>query len=252
MMMDRTSLKAIKASAVAFTLVISAPAVATPVYDQVVTAADYMGSRSTGGGGLDLTISGNPGNPPTAMTFSWNISFNGGTNLWSYKYTFDFTPDNVQAISHFILDLSDDCTANTGCVINETYTNNSTGDESLEFGSFSSGSGNPNMNGNIVGVKFDETNGVDDFMVEFDSERAPVWGDFYTKAGSQNNGWQLQNTGISLHATSMNILDFVARPNGAGPPPPPPPPPNLIPEPGPLTLFGLGLLGLAYLRRRLR
>ena len=207
------------------------------VYD-TSAAAELLGGRSLGSPGVLLTTSGT-GSAPTSFSVSWEIDYNVTTlGLWHYKYTFTYANGGgaLQAISHLILDLSNDCTATTGCVIRAEFPSTS---GATEYQGFTNGPSNPNLAGIIIGVKFDDTIGDSPFVVEFDSNRVPVYGDFYVKAGSQTNGWQAQNSGITLHASSQDILAFIARPDTLS-----------IPAPASLALVGLGLIGIGALRLR--
>ena len=209
------------------------------VYD-TSAAAELTGTRSLGDPGLALTVSGG-GNAPTTLSVAWDIDFNMTTaGLWHYQYTISLDPGNTNGISHTILDLSDGCTsAASRCVIDPVFPSTS---GIISYGTFGAGSANPNILADITGIKFDDMEGLSpSFIISFDSVKAPVYGDIYFKAGSETNGWQAQNTGIDDHATSIDILDFVARPDTMT---------NVtVPEPGTLALFGLGFVGLGFVRR---
>jgi PEP-CTERM motif len=97
------------------------------------------------------------------------------------------------------------------------------------------GNSNSGLAGPITGVKF-EFGGSSPYTFSFDSNRAPVWGDIYIKGGSTSYA---VNKGVTLHGSSMNTLDFVARPNGTA-----------VPEPSSIVLVGLCGAGVAW--RRLR
>lgn len=222
-------------------LALSAPALAVPVYGTTVTNLDLTGSRTD-----PFLVTG--GDYTDTFAVSWEITpITGG---YEYKYT--FSGYGSPEISHFILDLTDDCVgpddaaADPGCVANVDYA----GQPTLEFkNNFGPGEENPGFPGggaSIGGVKFDDTNGVAPFTVTFESNRAPVWGDFYVKGGSDNSpdaafGFAY-NVGLTNHA-SEDVNDFIARPNGATAP---------VPEPGTLAMLGLGLAGLRQWSRRKR
>jgi hypothetical protein len=228
-------------------LALSAPALAVPVYG---TAAALTGTRTEGAGIVTGGDYFTDGNTTDEVTFrvSWEITPIAG----GYEYEYTFSGYGSPAISHFILDLTDDCVgpdgaaADPGCVANAVYA----GGTSLEFkDDFGPGEENPGFPGggaSIGGVKFDNTDGEAPFTVTFESNRAPVWGDFYVKAGSDNSpnaafGFAY-NTGLENHA-SEDVNDFIARPNGATAP---------VPEPGTLAMLGLGLAGLRQWSRRKR
>src|SRR5687767_4446607 len=103
-------LKLLRVATLAATL--SLPSMAA-VYGTSVTPDDYTGTRS--GAGQLVT-----GGTYTGIQISWEIEL-VGANSWTYKYTFDNF--DTPAISHFILDLTDDCInlssgtlADTSCV----------------------------------------------------------------------------------------------------------------------------------------
>src|SRR5690349_12655223 len=103
-----------------FAATFSLPSMAA-VYGTSVTADDYTGSRS--GSGQLVT-----GGKYAGIQISWDID-SIGANSWKYKYTFENF--DSPAISHFILDLTDDCInlasgtlADTSCVTNVTTNKN--------------------------------------------------------------------------------------------------------------------------------
>lgn len=224
-----------------------AGAQATLVYDQFVTGSNLAGSRSLAVNGGLMNIGGNV----SSATLSWEIGYDTNTTRWSYSYT--FTHNSQQGISHFILDLSDNCTAGSGCIIG--FRDNSTSADALIFSTFTT-NGNPGFPGSITGVKFDDLSAPSSYTFSFQSERAPVWGDFYAKGGSPENrrnptGFAIFNDGADEHLTSTDVIDFIARPDTVtGPGPGPSGAADPVPAPASLLLLGAGLLGLAASRKR--
>jgi hypothetical protein len=172
----------------------------------------------------------------SGFSMSWEIVLNG--NVWSYAYTFTSpSPD----ISHLILGLTDTCTSAVAnnCLFNVNYGGQSEG--SYTFGIWSSGSGNPGFpegeQYSFWGVKFDETvpanGGV--LTITFDSDRAPVWGDFYAKGGTESFAYNRD-----LGQNSNDILGYIARPDGM----------TVVPEPSTYALMAAGLMALGFVRRR--
>jgi hypothetical protein len=202
----------------ALALVISGSAHAAMIYG---TAADYTGSRSVADGELTSSVA----NWDDAV-IEWQITSNGDGTL-HYKYTFkNFgQPD----ISHITLDLSDDAIDDeqpVGDVVIKADT--SVNAPVLEFG---------DKDGIVGAVKFEDFGDHDaqDLIIEFDSDRLPVWGDINVEQGQSTPPNAVQNTAFG-DTTDMDPDHFVARPNGE------------VPEPATFVLITLG--AFAILRRR--
>jgi hypothetical protein len=210
---------------------------ATPIYD--TSAMDELtGSRSVDpANGL---VFGSGDATRNDATLSWDIDRVG--NLFHYSYAFSY--ESKQGLSHFLLDISDDCIDDwTSCLANVVI-NGSWNPQPGIFTGTDQGNSNPNFPGSIAGIKFNTLGmgGHTTFYLDFDSPRVPVYGDFYAKGGKgdKGNGFSIYNAGAANHL-SENVIDFVARPDT-----------EFIanPEPGSLILLGTGIAGLVLTYRR--
>jgi hypothetical protein len=191
--------------------------------------ADLTGSRSEP---ASIVTGGNYASDEENLTISWTIASNAGNPaLWDYSYTLSNFAN--PGVSHFIISLSPGCSTDPGCI---------TGADNFEYGDYSGANpSNPGMPATISGVKFD-FGSEDPSSYAFTSNRAPVWGDFYFKGGSDSYAY---NTGLTNH-NSVNILDFIARPDTSGGAPP-----AEIPEPGTWALLASGVVFIAVGRKKL-
>lgn len=200
----------------------------------------YSGTLTSLDGGIDGT--GNwMAHDDDPTTLSWRVVQDGDD--WHYLYQFSHPKGET---SHFILEVSASFT--------EDNIWDETGDfEEIEIKTYdatSNGNSNPNMPGEIYGIKFNEASGQFS-QFEFWSDRAPVWGDFYSKngnAGGQgvNTAW---NAGLTANDTDPtaapsdgSYLGHLLVPDSDGGTRP-------VPEPGSFLLLGLGLAGAAIARR---
>lgn len=98
-------------------------ALATAVYGTPVTGADLTGSRSfpvdINGHGLTTTCSGNQ--CVIGLTVTWAITFNSGTQLWTYSYTLTYNPPSGNT-NDIIIDtnaglLASTCASDPQCLV---------------------------------------------------------------------------------------------------------------------------------------
>ncbi len=220
---------------IALSLLLVSTCTATPlVYGTHVDQSQWSGTRSAPWDGL-------VGNGAwDDFSIGWSVTLDAG--VYHYEYTFGGL--SGKALSHVILDLSDNCTATNQCVYNTAY--NVAGTPQLSFGTFGSGPGQPGfpIGTSITGVKFDSLpDGVS--TIGFDSLRAPMWGDFYAKDGrdSSTGAWNYAyNWGLIDLEICRNASFYVAVPDTTG---------SGVPEPGSWLLMVSGglMLGLGVWRR---
>lgn len=212
-------------------------------------ATVLSGSLSVGGGGAGNLVATGAWDDPNS-TLSWTVDDSNGPGLWHYEYTLTVP---VKAISHFIVEVSDADPGPAFTLANlfalGANPQDWTDANLTSVGLFTAGGSNPNMPGNLNGVKFDAN---DDFnattvIVSFDSNRDPVWGDFYAKdgkAGGQAGIWaSLWNEGFLAAdptdpAADGSVLDHLLVPDS-------------VPEPATVALLAVGAAGF-LLRRRCR
>ncbi|MHB0912980.1 MAG: hypothetical protein ACYC2Y_06000, partial [Armatimonadota bacterium] len=131
----------------------------------------YTGSLTTTDGGLIAT--GTWADSAHPATVSWNIFYDG--DIWDYTYTISVYSKEV---SHAIIEVSPTFTGEnlfSPKIDGNAWTAIGIDDYDLD-------NGNPNIPGEVHGLKFDETSGTV-LALNFRSDRAPVWGDFYAKDG---------------------------------------------------------------------
>jgi len=202
----------------------------------------YTGSLSVDYGGLIAINNWNA----AGTTLSWTVSNEVTPGLWHYSYTLTVPSP---AISHVIVEVSDD-DPGPAFTVNNLFSPTSNPlnwiASPIEIQTYTPGPGNPGMPATVYGVKFNAADDMDAkiLTLEFDSDRVPVWGDFYAKGGANS---ALFNAGFAaddptVPATSGSYEYHILVPDTMTV--------VSVPAPGALLLGGLGTGLLGWLRRR--
>ncbi len=172
------------------------------------------------------------GDPPATVV--WTVTQDPVTSWWHYAYTLNVSQKEV---SHVIIE--------TSLGFGELDILNAEGTFSgTEIGWHLAGSANPDIPGDIYGIKFDCIANTT-INISFDSRRQPVWGDFYAKDGVSDGTWNaLWNAGFtdpdsdpSAPASDGTVDHHLLVPD------------TIIPEPSSMMVLGIGLAGLLARRR---
>ena len=216
---------------------LAAPASASPIWG--TDASDELtGSRDSNGG-----ITATAGWADGAFNLSWVISEDNGT--WTYEYTVNTVQKDI---SHFILEVTEDGNPFTFEVGDGT-------DATIDDppGTWSENGSNPDMPNPIYGIKFDFTEPLSlEQTFTIITDRAPVYGVFYAKDGTDNQGavdvvaWSnalnFADYMTKTEEFDFTTADYIVRPDSVG----------VIPVPGTVLLLGSGLIVLAGIRKRFK
>jgi hypothetical protein len=163
-------------------------------------------------------------------------------DIWHYSYRLT---TNRGAFSHFILETSPHFGEKEGDFSN-VQVNGSSSYNAWTIGDFSTADpSNPYIPTDIHGLKFDSLNTLV-VTVNFDSQRQPMWGDFYAKDGKAgstskifNAGWNegFQDNDPLVPVTNGSINNHILVPDTAITPP-------AVPEAATLMLSGIGMVSM--------
>ncbi len=175
------------------------------------------------------------------ISLAWDITQNAD-QTWHYSYVFSHAEGGT---SHVLLETSSDFS------VQNIF--NASGDFGLaSVGSWEAGPSNPGMPGPLYGIGFEGATGLMT-RIDFDSDRAPRWGDFYSKDDTFQSytSDRANNTGF---ASGIDV-DPIGPPIDGGDPSDILVPGSVsqVPEPSVLLLLGGALLGVAgWVRGRRR
>jgi hypothetical protein len=210
-------------------------------------AAFYEGSISSGDG-LFVPVT-DPSSPWIDAVVSWDVYSptdpgNPNTGFWTYTYTFeDFgTGNQSKTLSHAIIEVSE----TFACA--NIYAGTTPGYEGpAQYGP--SDPSNPGIPGNIWGIKWGNEVEGNPYSFTIVTDRSPMWGDFYAKGGTYDDGaFQLYAYNTMFGTDAANLYAIGNGNNGGWVLVPDT---SSVPIPSAVLLLGAGLMGMAGLRKKL-
>jgi hypothetical protein len=204
-------------------------------------ATTYTGSLSYGNG-----LSATENWKDSSTMLSWTVTNEEpdptlpDTFVWKYTYTLSVAQTSP---SHIIIEASSGDSEGIGKFTDDNFENVSgftMKDEIKTHHSTGNKGGNPFMPADLYGIKLEDWED-DQFplVITFYSDRVPVWGDFYSKGGKDS---VVYNSGFTAVDPTAPAADESYEGHLLVP--------DTVPEPGLLTLLGMGGLGLAWKKRR--
>jgi len=199
-------------------------------------ATTFTATLTWDAGETELVAEDNWDGTGTSITYVVDDTTSPG--YWHYKYTLTVHTSQSAGISHLNVETSGDFT--------EDKLKNSTWDGKTEIGDLKVNPASP-MPEAMYGIKFDDLPGGDTFVVEFDSLRLPIWGDFFAKGGANS---VVYNAGFTSPDSDpdpidpflnppVNVTDHILVPDTSE-----------LPEPASMAVLALGGLVLLVRRRR--
>jgi hypothetical protein len=188
----------------------------------------YDSNPSTG-----INATGSWANAATSL--SWEVTNEG--DYYHYEYIFTVP---AKDISHLILQVSENFESDNMW----NLSNGVSTEEPTDYDSTSNGKSNPGMPGTIYGIKFEPSSDSTTLIWSFDSDREPMWGDFYAKDGKDEllpALWGGIFGKIDVYAYSSHMdggTGYIAVPDT-----------NVVPVPS--AIF-LGIFGLSFAGVKLR
>ncbi len=222
-----------------------------------VSPSDWTGSRGTGtkSDPYDDTViaTGNWGDAGNGFKIAWVITQDSPSGLFHYQYTLSGADGTAlsSAMSHWMLQVSDGAVVADFSAWNPAPTDKG-------IGTWTPGPDNPEMGGNIYGIRWEKVDWGDTqgypadgslvYIFKFDTNRQPIWGDFYARCGRQPEPPRPWNTAQSFG------LYYDIKPGDVGWSEvySIPVPDSQVPLPPSAILLGSGLLGMGLLGWRRR
>lgn len=220
-----------------FFIVMAALIVATPAQ---AASTIYTGELSADNG---LVATG--AWDASATKLQWQVDNVTTPGLWHYSYTLTLAAS--PSMSHIIVEVSDD---DPGPAFGSANLFNPVADPDGWLGPIlidthqTGGGANPNMPADMYGIKFEAAEEQSNLILtlSFDSDRVPVWGNFYAKGGSATDLWNAGFTTDVLAPPSSGSLSYkVLVPDTLT---------TVIPAPGAILLGAIGTGLVGWMRRR--